>query len=169
MTGYDEWLSSVKKVLEARTGRKDIEVTAGPYRSYNVLVSEAKDGHPIVDFYSVIRIDPGREGPAIAYAVQMLQNWEAETVIHDKAVKDSERFYQMLKSKFPDMELDYSVVDAEYHYVRVHVDEGKFMASFDVWPNMTEADVERIAGYVREYRNQLVESKIKSGMAGVDY
>jgi len=162
----DEWVAEVKAYLEKKTGRKDIEVTAGPYRSYDVNISRGTDGHPIVDFYSVIRRD-ARQGPAIAYALEMLQNWEANVALIEKARKDSVPFFEKLQAQFPDIELRYTVIDSEFHYVRVSKKEAKLVASFDLWPKMTDADVERIAGYIREH---LAKVKAKAvTMSGVDY
>lgn len=161
------WEESLKRYLEQKTGRKDVEVTVGPYRSYDVKVSKAADHHPIVDFYSPIRWDPARVNPAVAYAVEMLQNWEAGNVVHDKAVKDSERFYAMLRARFPNIELHYNVIDSETHSVAVERVKDKFVASFDLWPKMTDADVERIADYIREHARKVVDEG--ATMSGTNY
>jgi hypothetical protein len=158
---------SLERELARRTGRTDIEVTAGPYRSYDVTVSKVeKDHHPHVDFYSAMRWDPARVKAAVDYAVEMLQNWEAQNVIHEKAIKDSERFFETLKAKFPDMELDYSVIDSEYHHVYVKKEKDRLIATFDLWPNMTEADVEKLANYIREARQKVEQG---ATLAGFDY
>jgi len=167
MPELEEWAELLKKRLERRTGRKDIEVTIGPWRAYDVKVSAGSDNHPIVDFYSPIRYDRSRLTPAMDYAVDMIQNWEANKVLHEKAKRDSERFYHMLKARFPDMELDYGVIDSETHFVRVKKEEGKLIASFDLWPKMTDADVERIADYIRERSRRVLEEGVS--VAGIDY
>lgn len=165
----EEWRKSLEQEIAGRTGRKDIEVTAGPWRSYDVIVSKSeKDHHPIVDFYSAMRWDPSRVKPAVEYAVETLTNWEAQNVVHDKAVKDSECFFTMLKARFPDMEMDYYVLDSDFHHVHVQriKETGKLFAGFDLWPNMTDADVERIAGYIQQSRERMEKG---ATMAGFDY
>jgi hypothetical protein len=61
-----EWLKQVKQRIEKETG-KQVEVTGGPYRGYDVQVDLSAE-IPKVDFYSPIRMD-SREADAIDYAI----------------------------------------------------------------------------------------------------
>jgi hypothetical protein len=169
LADLEEWRKALEELLTRKTGRKDIEVTAGPYRNYDVHVSKAKrDHHPIIDFHSAMRWDPVRVRNAVDYATRMCTNWEAQNVIHGKAFKDSERFFAMLKARFPDLEMDYAVIDSERHYVHVNKvkETGKLFASFDLWPTMTDAEVEKIASFIQILRGDIEK---RAGMAGFDY
>jgi hypothetical protein len=60
MEGLETFRKSLEQELIRRTGRKDIEVTAGPWRDHDVHIAIAADGHPHVDFYSTMRWDDSR-------------------------------------------------------------------------------------------------------------
>ena len=162
----EEWLESMKLVLTRRTGRSDIEVTAGPYRSYDVRVSH-KDCHPLVDFYSAMRWDTKRVNAALSYAVSMVRDWEATLAAHDKEMEVVRPHFERLQKIFPDYELRYTVQYGETHFVRVERERGKSIASFDLWPAMKEGDIQRLADYITEYARKV--AKTTSGMAGADY
>lgn len=166
MIELEEWLESLKLTLVKKTGRNDIEVTAGPYRSYDVKVSH-RDCHPVVDFYSAMRWDPKRVGAALNYAVSMVRDWEATLAAHDKEMKLVRPHFKRLQEMFPEYELHYTVQYAETHFVRVEKDGGKTIVSFDLWPAMTESDIQRLADYIREYAHKV--AKTTGGMAGADY
>lgn len=161
----EEWLESMKLVLARQTGRNDIEVTAGPYRSYDVRVSH-KDCHPVVDFYSAMRWDPKRVNAALSYAVSMVRDWEATLAAHEKEMEVVRPHFGRLQKMFPDYELRYTVQYAETHFVRVEREQGKAIVSFDLWPAMKEGDIQRLADYIKEYTHKVAES---GGMAGADY
>lgn len=162
-----EWASQLKGELEKRTGRNDIEVTVSPYCSYDALVSRAADKHPIVDFYLGIQGVPQRVASALDYSAEMLQNWEVTQVLHDKAKRDCLPFYERLADLFPDIELNYTVFDFDKHFVRVEKVADKITASFDLWPAMTEPDIERIAFYIKDQEATLHRENIT--LVGVTY
>jgi len=161
------WAGQLKEELEKQTGRSDIEVTVSPYRSYDSLVSCAADKHPIVDFYSDIQGDTQRVKVAFDYAAAMIENWEATQVWHGKAKHDCLPFFESLKEKFPHLELVYSVIEFTSHAVQVVKAEDKTVASFDLWPKMTESDVARIASYIKEFEATL--QRENATVAGATY
>jgi len=153
---FTEWARQLHEELEKRTGRKDIALTVSLYRTYDVLVSSAGDDkHPLVDFYADIQTDPHRVGNALDYAAEMIQNWEATKVLHDKAKEDCLPFYERLQWEFPDLELVYTVLEFHKHFVQVEKVDGKTVASFDLWPNMTGSDIERLISYIRDFEATL--------------
>lgn len=161
------WASQLKEELEKRTGRKDIDVTVSPYCSYDSLISAAADGHPIIDFYSQIQGDPQRLANALDYAVSMIENWEATTVLHEKAKKDCLPFYERLQREFPHLKLLYQVFDFDTHYLRLEKVDDKMVASFDLWPKMTDSDIERIASYIKDFEATL--HRENATWAGITY
>jgi hypothetical protein len=163
----ETWTGELKEELEKRSGRRDIEVTVAPYCSYDVLVSAGADKHPIVDFYAAIQGDSPRVAAALDYAAEMLQNWEVAKIIHEKAKQDCRPFYERLKSQLPDIELVYNVFDFDKHYVRVEKIQDKTVAAFDLWPTMTEGDVNRLAFYIKDYEATL--RREKATWAGMTY
>ena len=163
----DVWAKQLKKELEERTERKDIEVTVSSYCRYDALVSCAADKHPIVDFYSDIQGDPPRIKKALDYVFEMLENWEVTQIQHEKAKRDCLHFYEKLKEEFPHLELSYVVFEFDSHHVRVEKVDDKFVSSFDLWPKMTDDDVKRIASYIRDFEATLHREKVTS--AGATY
>jgi len=161
----EEWLDSVKLTLGKQTGRNDIEVTAGPYRSYDVRVSD-KNGHPVVDFYSAMRWDPKRVNTALSYAVSMVRNWEATLAAHEKEMKLVLPHFERIQKMFPHYDLFYTVQYGETHFVRAENKQGKIIVSFDLWPAMKESHIQRLADYIKEHTHKVDES---GGMAGADY
>jgi len=150
MIDYEEWLGDLKHTLAKRTGRDDIEVTSGPYRSYDVRVSH-KECHPLVDFYSAMRWDSGRVNAALGYAASMIKDWEATLAACGKEMEFVRPHFERLKVMFPGYELHYTVEYGETHFVRVQKEKDKIVVSFDLWPAMNEKDIQRLADYIREY------------------
>jgi hypothetical protein len=166
MEELEEWLKRLRQELEQRTGRKNIEVTGGPYRGYDVKVSKGKDGHPIVDFYSPIRLD-AREGNALNYAVSMLKDWDATVAGYEAEERIVKPIFDRIQGEFPDIELSYSVGDFETHKVWVgEKEKGKLTGSFDLWPAMKEKDIARLINYIKEDREKVLAG---TSMAGCDY
>ncbi len=165
--GYEHWLGDLKHTLEIRTGHCDIEVTGGPYRSYDVRVSH-KDCHPAVDFYSAMRWDSRRVRTALDYAVSMVRDWEATLAAREKEMQVVRPHFERLKAMFPLLELHYTVQYGETHFVRAEKTQGKIMVSFDVWPSMKEKDIERLANYINEYADKIANAG-ETAMAGADY
>jgi hypothetical protein len=161
----EEWLEGMKLTLARQTGRNDIEVTAGPYRSYDVKVSH-RGCHPVVDFYSAMRWDRGRVNAALRYAVSMARDWEATLAAREREIELVRPHFERLKEMFPGYELHYSVQYGETHFVRAERKWGKTVVSFDLWPAMKEADIQRLSDYIKEYADKVIES---GGMAGADY
>jgi len=162
----EEWLETMKVALAKKTGRNDIEVTAGPYRSYDVKVSH-RDCHPVVDFYSAMRWDPKRVGAALDYAVSMVRDWDATLTAREREMELVRPHFERLRKMFPNYELHYTVQYAETHFLRVEKEQGKTIVSFDLWPAMKETDIQRLADYIGEYARKV--AKTTSGMAGADY
>lgn len=144
------WSGELKKVLEERTGRKDIEVTVTPYCSYDVLVSAGADKHPIINFYAAIQGDTPRVAVALDYATDMLRNWELSHIQHFKAKQDCLPLYEKLKAEFPDMVLNYSTLDFDHHAVQVEIVGGKAVAYFDLWVKMDDHDMKRLIFLIRD-------------------
>jgi len=167
MEELEEWKKSLERELARRTGRKDIEVTVGPWRPYDVSVSKAKDHHPIVDFYSPIRWDPVKVDKALKYAIDMLTNWEAINVLHEKAMRDSKPIFERIKAEFPDVKMDYIVLDAETHRVHVKKENDEIIVAFDLWPTMTEAQIEALKSKIREHVAKVREEG--AAFSGEDY
>lgn len=161
------WAGQLKEEMEKRTGRSDIGVTISPYRSYDVLVGATAEGLPIVDFYADIQQDSKRVASALDYASEMLHTWEATKILHETAVRDCLPFYERLKTEFPHMELHYNVVEFNKHSVLVTKSDDKIVASFDLWPRMSEDDVGRIASYLKDFEGTLHREEAK--MAGATY
>lgn len=153
----EAWLSSVKRELRRRTGRRDIEVSGGPYRGYDVRVSEAGDGHPIVDLYTPMRWDPHRVGEALDYAVSLLEDWEATRAEHQAEMRAVRPIFERLQALFPEMEMGYTVGYADTHQVIVERDPGteRFRATFDLWPAMREKDIQGVASRIRRAMDHL--------------
>jgi len=163
-----EWAIQLKEELEKRTGRKDIEVTISSYCNYDALISMAtEDKHPIVNFYSDIQGNPARIKKAIDYAVEMTENWEVSQVMHEKAKQDALPFFARLKEEFPHLTLIYSVIDFSLHSVRIQNTGAQFVASFDLWPRMSEHDVNRIVFYIKDLEATLHRENVTA--AGVNY
>jgi len=158
----DEWLKKVTRELESKTGRKDIEVTGGPYRGYDVKVSKGTDGHPIVDLYSPIRLD-AREKNALDYAVSMLKDWDATIAGYEAEEKIVKPIFDRIQREFTDVELSYSVGDFESHQVWVEKKEGKLKGGFDLWPAIKEKDITRLINYIREYRQSVLDGATLAG------
>jgi len=163
----EEWLESIKRYLRRETGRSDIEVTAGPYRSYDVRVSH-KECHPLVDFYSAIRLDPGRVNAALDYAVSMIKDWEATLAARDKEMELVLPHFERLQAMFPGYELHHTVEYGETHFIRVQKEKEKIIVSFDLWPAMKEQDIQRLADYIRKYADEVSEAH-GTAMCGADY
>ena len=166
MIDYEPWLGDLKRTLLTRTGRADIEVTAGPYRSYDVKVSH-KDCHPLVDFYSAMRWDSRRVRAALDYAVSMVKDWEATLTAREKEMQVVRPHFERLQAMFPDLELHYTVQYGETHFVRAEKKQGKTIVSFDLWPAMRDGDIQRLADHIREYAQMV--AKTTTSMAGADY
>ena len=164
---YQEWLEGMKQALVRRTGRTDIEVTGGPYRGYDVRVSH-EDCHPLVDFYSAMRWEPGRVNAALDYAVSLIEDFEATLAEHEKEMEYVRPHFERLEKMFPDYELQYTVRYAEMHFVRAENKEGKIIVSFDLWPAMKEADIQRLADYIRKHTLE-VSGTTEWGVSGADY
>jgi len=163
----EEWLEGMKHTLTKRTGRHDIEVTGGPYRGYDVRVSH-KECHPLVDFYSAMRWDPGRVNAALDYAVSLIEDWEVTLAARGKEMELVRPYFERLQAMFPDYELHYTVEFVETHFVRVEEEKGKIIVSFDLWPAIKEENIQRLANYIREFTGK-VSRPDGPVMAGVDY
>jgi hypothetical protein len=167
MMDYEQWLGELKRTLEKRTGRSDMEVTGGPYRGYDVRVSH-KGCHPLVDFYSAMRWDPARVRAALDYAVSMVKDWEATLAAREKEMQVVRPHFELLQTMFPDLELHYTVQYGETHFVRAEKERSKIIVSFDLWPAMKEKDIERLVEYIREYAAEMAKAS-DSALAGADY
>lgn len=166
----DQWLQDMKRAIQRRTGRRDVEVSGGPYRGHDVRVSEAPDGHPIVDFYSPMRFDARRLRQAVDYAVSLIENWEATLAEHQAEMRAVRPIFQRLQEMFPDLDLDYTVGYGDTHFVVGERDRevGKVKVSFDLWPGMKERDIQRLARNIRG-RADRVTVPGAAGMAGMQY
>ncbi len=163
----EEWLESIKRYLRKETGRSDIEITAGPYRSYDVRVSH-KECHPLADFYSAMRWDPRRVRAALDYATSMIRDWEATLTAYEKEMEYVKPIFRHIQGMFPEYELHYTVQYGETHFVRVEKERDKIIVSFDLWPAMKEKDVQRLADYIRKHTDEV--SKAHGAlMSGADY
>lgn len=160
---YKDWLKVMERLLKERTGRSDIEVTGGPYRGYDVAVDQAEDGHPIVDFYSVIRLD-GRAANALAYAVSLIKDWDATKASQDDERRLVKPIFDRIQAMFPEYEMDYTTMDRESHYVNAERDEKGIAVSFDLWPAITEQGIAKIAGYIRECVERMSDHSIMTGL-----
>jgi len=165
MIDYGVWLDEMREALAKRTGRKDIEVTGGSYRGYDVRVSH-KDCHPAVDFYTAMRRDPERVNAALDYAVSLVKDWEATLAAREKEMEYVLPRFKQLQAMFPNFELRYTVSYADTHFVRAQKEERKTLVSFDLWPAMKEKDIQRLADYISKYARSVAES---GGIAGADY
>jgi len=145
-----EWANWLLEELQRRTGRHDIEVKVTPYSNHDVLISAAADKHPIVSFLSAMREDSPRVAQALDYTSEMLQSWEVNMVIHEKAKQDCLPFYERLQREFPHMVHEYNVVDVGKHSARVTKVDDKIVSFFDLWPQMTEVDVKRLISYIED-------------------
>lgn len=163
MADYTEWLVKMETLLKKRTGRSDIEVTGGPYRGYDVAVDQAKDGHPIVDFYSIIRLD-GREREALDYAVSLIKDWDATTASQDDERLLVKPIFDRIQAMFPEYEVDYTVMDREHHYVQAERDENRIAVSFDLWPAITEQGIAKIADYIRDCVGRMSDHSFMTGL-----
>jgi len=163
----EEWLESIKRMLTRRTGRKDIEVTAGPYRSYDVRISH-KECRPLVDFYSAMRLDPGRVNAALDYAASMIKDWEATLAARDKEMKFVRPYFERLQAMLPGYELHYTVEYGETHFVRVQKEKDKIVVSFDLWPAIKDEDIQRLADYIKKYAGEVAKAR-GATMCGADY
>lgn len=166
----DQWLRRLRREIERRTGRRDVEVTGGPYRGYDVRVSEAPDGHPIVDFYSPMRFDPRRVRQAVDYVVSLIENWEATKAEHQTEMRAVRPIFERLRGMFPDLEMEYTVGYGDMHQVNVERDPetGKIKASFDLWPGMKEKDIWKVAGYIKRFVTEF-DQQGGGGIKGVEY
>ena len=161
------WAAQLKEELEKQTGRTDIEVTVSRYSSYDALVSCAADRHPVVNLLSQIQGDPSRLKVALDYAIPMLQNWEATQVLHDKAKTDCLPFYQKIVDEFPHLEVKHTVFEHHSHFIQLAKVDDKVVAYFDLWPTMTESDVERVIAYLKDFESTLKREGIT--VAGATY
>jgi len=167
MMNYEHWLADLKRSLEEKTGRRDVEVTGGPYRSYDVRVSH-KDCHPLVDFYSAMRWDSRRVEAALDYAVAMVKDWEATLAAREKEMRVVRPHFERLQSMFSGLELHYTVQYGETHFIRAEREQGRIMVNFDLWPAMKGKDIQRLSDYIKEYAEKLSEPS-ETTMAGADY
>jgi hypothetical protein len=166
----DEFKKSLERELAERTGRQDIEVTVGPYRSHDVSVSEASDHHPIADFYSAMRWDNYRVRQAVDYAVELIKNWEfvtAEAEAEKKAVKP---IFERIRQQFPEAELEYVTGERATHFVQVEKKEGKKpIVTFDLWFGMDEGDIEKLEDEIRMLLDRLGDREMTWGTMGTEY
>jgi len=165
----EAWKRALEQELARRTGRQDIEISVGPYRSHDVKVSEAPNHHPIVDFYSAMRWDGHRVTQAVDYAVDLIKNWEfvrAEAEAEKKAMRP---VFERIQRQFPRAELQYVTVERETHFISVERREGeKPLVHFDLWFGMKEDDIRRIKEKeIPELLDKL--EKEKASMVGIDY
>lgn len=166
----EEFARDMKRQLERRTGRTDIEVTASPYRSYDVVVSEAKDGHPVVDFYSAMRWDAHRVSQALDYAVELIKNWEFVKAEREAERKTLKPTFEYIQRQFPQAELTYTTVERETHFVSVERRDGKKpLVSFDLWFGMKPDDISRLKEELIPEQLKRLEEEPKPSMVGTEY
>jgi len=150
-----EWANWLLEELQRRTGRHDIGVMVKGESNHDMLITMGTDKHPIVIFSSAIREDSSRVTQALDYISEMLQDWDLTTVLYEKASQDCLPFYERLKREFPHMESTYNVVDVGKHCARVTKSDDKIVSFFDLWPQMTEGDVQRLISHIKELEDTL--------------
>lgn len=150
-----KWAGQLKKELEKRTGRKDIEVKASPYYSYKAMVTPGTDGHPVVGFSTALQQNPKEVASTLDYVSEKLEIWEATKILHAKTEEDCRPFFNRLKAEFPHMALNYNIIDSGRHCLWIAKKDGEILGYFDLWPMMTEPDIERIASYIRDFEATL--------------
>jgi len=150
-----EWANWLLEELQRRTGRHDIELSVTSHSNHDVLIASGANKQPLVSFFSAMREDSQRVAQALDYTSEMLQNWEANTVLFEKVKQDCLPFYERLQRAFPHMEATYNVVDAGKHGARVTKTDDKILSFFDLWPQMTEGDVERLISHIEELEDTL--------------
>jgi len=169
-----ERLEAFKRELETNlaknTRRTDIEVTVGPYRSHDVIVSEAADGHPIVDFYSAMRWDAHRVAQAKNYAIDLLKNWEFVKAEAEAEKRATRPIFDRIQAQFPEAELRYITEERETHFVSAERrEEDKPLVGFDLWFGMTEDDIKRLKEKLIPEQLKRLEGKPKPSMVGTEY
>ena len=151
-----EWANQLLLELEKRTGRKDIELTITSYSSHDVLVSiSADDKHPIINFCAAIKGVPARVAEVLDYTSEMLQSWELSIIWLEKANRDCLPIYERLKREFPHMESAYHTADSGKHCAQVARIDGKVKSFFDLWPQMSEDDINRLISHIKELEDTL--------------
>lgn len=166
----EAWKQSLEQELARRTGRKDIEVTVGPYRSYDIRVKEAPDHHPIADFYGAMRWDPHRVTQAVNYAVDLIKNWEfvcAEAEAEKKSLKPT---FEYIQRQFPQADLSYNTTENATHFVSAERREKeKPLVSFDLWFGMKPDDISRIKEELIPEQLKRLEEEPRPTRAGAEY
>ncbi len=143
-----EWADQLKKELEKRTGRKDIELTVSSFLNYKVTLVASPEGYPVVVFNTGVHDNSQELETALDYVTEMLQNWDVTKVIHKKAEEDCRPVFDRLKAAFPHMVLNYTIIDSGKHCIWVAKKEGKTFGYFDLWPTMSSDDVKRTITYI---------------------
>jgi len=149
------WANWLLAELQRRTGRHDIGLTVSPNCSHDVLLSVGADKHPVVSFHSAIQGDSTRVAGALDYVSEMLQSWELTVILHEKASRDCLLIFERLKREFPHMQPTYNIVDSGKHCAWVTKTDDKIKSFFDLWPKMTEGDVERLISHIKDIEDTL--------------
>lgn len=167
---HEDFKRDLEINLAKNTGRTDIEVTVGPRRSHDVKISEAPDGHPIVDFYSAMMWDLRRVVQAKNYAIDLIKNWgfvKAEAEAEKKSLKPT---FEYIQGQFPQAELKYTTTERETHSVSVERREGrKPLVFFDLWFGMKPADINRLKEELIPEQLKRLEEEPRPSMAGTEY
>ena len=149
-----EWADQLKRELEKRTGREDIELSVSPL-SYRATLVVSPDGCPVVAFNVALQENPAEIASALDYVSEMLQDWEVTKVIHKKAEGDCQPFFERVKAKFPNIVLNYNIIDSGKHCIWVAKKDGKTLGHFDLWPTMSPDDVKRIITCIGDLEDTL--------------
>ncbi len=157
-----QWEGQLKTELEKRTGRKDIELMASAAFSYKVTVVASPDGHPVVVFNASLQEQSEELASTLDYVSEMLENWEATKILHERAAEDCRPFLERVKSEFPHISLNYNIIDSGKHYLWVAKKGDGTIAYCDLWPTMTEPDIERIILYIRDLEATLPRENAKA-------
>ncbi len=166
----EDFQRELEENLAKNTGRTDIEVKVGPYRSYDVSVSEADDGHPIVDFYSAMRWDSHRVAQAKNYAIDLIKNWEFVKTEAEAEKKATRPIFDRIQGQLPEIELHYVTMERETHFVKAERREGqKPLVSFDLWFGMTEEDIKRLKHELIPKQLKRLKEEPKPSMVGTEY
>ena len=150
-----EWAGQLKKELEKRSGRKDVEVGVYAVGSYKATIVAGANGHPVINVNSTIQQNPQELASTLDYLSEQLQNWELTKIIHKKAAEDCAPVLEKLKVEFPHIALNYNIIDSGKHSIWVAKEGDKTYGHFDLWSGMSSGDVKRIIVCIKELEDTL--------------
>ena len=138
----------LERELIRRTGRRDIEVSIGPYEHDATIEPDLDDGHLIVSFYESL---PSRRFIiAFEYALDIITNWLFYEVERNAEIKALRPIFEQIQAKFTNIELEYFATSYDPSVVAERDEANRLKVGFDLWMGIKQKDIELIERRITE-------------------